>query len=340
MNKTAEALLNAQVKYTLDALQGEQLAQHIEAEARAAYHWVAKQPLESLVPKQNVLNLAETALSEFVVTDATKEYFQSLSHAILDYVAENDIEIDDVISKSTWDKIADKVIAERQIREEIISRIVGNPFYGELLSEVLYNSIKSFLQQSGPSSDKGLGGLFNVGKGLLGAALSGIEDNIDRSVKKFLSENINKTIRDSEKIIKSKLTDAKLKEASNKLWSTLDDLNFTEIAEKLKKMSVSNSGGSSASQLGVEILNDLKKSQSVKDLGQLVIDHFYEVHGHQPVSVLMTNLVVTEEKVVRESLRVATPIIQSMIKTGYLESRLKEHFQKFYESKEVTAILT
>lgn len=339
MNKTAEALLNAQVNYTIEALKGDQLAQHIEVEARSAYRWVAQQSLESLVPKQNVLDLAETALSEVMITDATKEYFQSLSHAVLDYIAENDIEIDDVISKSTWDKIADKVIAERQIRDEIISKIVGNPFYGELLSEVLYNSIKSFLQQSGPSSDKGLGGLFNVGKGLLGAALSGIEDNIDRSVKKFLSENINKTIRDSEKIIKSKLTDAKLKEASNKIWHTLDDMNFTEIAEKLKKMSSSTSGGSSVSKLGVDIVNDLKKSQSVKDLGKLVIDHFYEVHGNQPVSLLMTNLVVTEEKVVRESLRAATPIIQTMIKTGYLEARLREHFQKFYESKEVAAIL-
>lgn len=339
MNKTAEALLNAQVNYTIEALKGDHLAQHIEAEARSAYLWVAKQSLESLVPKQNVLDLAETALSEVMITDATKEYFQSLSHAVLNYIAENDIEIDDVISKSTWDKIADKVIAERQIRDEIISKIVGNPFYGELLSEVLYNSIKSFLQQSGPSSDKGLGGLFNVGKGLLGAALSGIEDNIDRSVKKFLSENINKTIRDSEKIIKSKLTDAKLKEASNKIWNTLDEMNFTEIAEKLKKMSSSTSGGSSVSKLGVDIVNDLKKSQSVKDLGKLVIDHFYEVHGNQPVSLLMTNLVVTEEKVVRESLRAATPIIQTMIKTGYLEARLREHFQKFYESKEVAAIL-
>lgn len=340
MNTTAESLLKAHVAYFLNELKGEKRKSYIRDESKAIYHWVSAQPLSSLVPEQNVLDFAEISLSEIQVGESTKAYAKDVLNAVLAYVEENDIEIDDLISKKSWDAVADRIIAERQIREDLIGKLVNNPFYGELLSEVLYNSIKSFLQQSGPSSDKGIGGLFNVGKGLLGAALSGIEENIDRNVKKFLTENINKTIRDSEKIIKSKLTDAKLKDASNKLWNTLDDMNFNVIAAKIKKVTTNKGGGESLEQISEEIVNDLKKSKAVKEIGELVIKHFYATYGHQPVGVLMNNLFVTEEKVVRESVRMAEPIIQQLISSGFLEERLYQHFKGFYESDEVTKILS
>jgi hypothetical protein len=230
------------------------------------------------------------------------------------------------------------VVEQRKFREEIVHKITTNQFYGEMLSEIIYNSIKSFTQQSpmGSSSDKGFGGLFNVGKGLLGAALSGMEDTIDKNVKKFLSDNINKTLRDSEKIIHKRLTDENIRRGANKLWDKLDELNFKELAEKAKKYT--SSGKDSTSDLVAAVAMEVKNSSAFNHINEVILNHFYTTYGNQPIHVLMEGLNITEEIVVRESINIAEDILGRMNSTVFLEQRIRQQLQPFYETKEVQAI--
>lgn len=337
MQPKAQQLLDAHVAYTLSQLSGEQLKTTIQREAAAAYQWVASEKLSDIAPKEKVKAILERYLEEASVTDATQAYFESLYRSVLDYVAKEDIEIDDLISEDTWKRIVEKVIEQKDLRSELIHRLVSNKFYGEMLSEILYNSIKSFLQQSGPSTDKGLGGLFNVGKGILGAALSGMEDTIDKNVKKFLSENINKTIRDSEKILQSRLTDANIRKGAEKLWDVLDDLNFKELAEKAKKYS--SQGKESLGDLSTAVIHDVRDSKALRQIGDVVLNHFYQEYGDQPLSVIMNNLLITEDKVVREVTLASETIVGRMHATGFLEKRVREILSGFYSSPEAGALL-
>lgn len=337
MQVKAQQLLDAHVAYTLSQLSGDQLKITISREAAATYLWVASEKLTDIAPKDKVKAILERFLEEASVTDATQAYFESLYHSVLDYVAKEDIEIDDLISEDTWKRIVEKVIEQKDLRNELIHRLVSNKFYGEMLSEILYNSIKSFLQQSGPSSDKGLGGLFNVGKGILGAALSGMEDTIDKNVKKFLSENINKTIRDSEKILQSRLTDANIRKGAEKLWDVLDDLNFKELAEKAKKYS--SQGKENLGDLSKAVIHDVRDSKALRQIGDVILNHFYQEYGEQPLSVIMNNLLISEDKVVREVTLAAETIVGRMHASGFLEKRVREILSGFYSSPEASTLL-
>ncbi len=90
------------------------------------------------------------------------------------------------------------------MREKIIKDIVQNPFYGEMIADTLYDGIKSFAAQSGPSNETVGGSLFNLGKGILGAALSGVSDTIDKNIKKFIADNLQKSIAKESYLYKSK----------------------------------------------------------------------------------------------------------------------------------------
>jgi uncharacterized membrane-anchored protein YjiN (DUF445 family) len=338
MHPKAQQLLDAHVAYSLAQLSGENLKTTVGREAGLAYQWLANQNTEDIAPKEKVKAILERLLQEISITEATQAYFESLYKAILDYVAKEDIEIDDLISEATWKRIVEKVIEQKDLRNELIHRLVSNKFYGEMLSEILYNSIKSFMQQSVPGSDKGIGGLFNVGKGILGAALSGMEDTIDKNVKKFLSENINKTIRDSEKIIQSRLTDANIRKGADKLWEVLDDINFKELADKAKKYS--SQGKESLGDISTAIIHDVRDSKALRHIGDVVLDHFYNEYGQQKLGVIFNNLLITEDKVVREVTLAAEDIVGRMLATGYLEGRLREVLEKFYASDEVSKILS
>jgi hypothetical protein len=338
MHPKAQQLLDAHVAYSLAQLSGENLKTTVGREAGLAYQWLTNQNTEDIAPKEKVKAILERLLQEISITEATQAYFESLYKAVLDYVAKEDIEIDDLISEATWKRIVEKVIELKDLRNELIHRLVSNKFYGEMLSEILYNSIKSFMQQSVPGRDKGIGGLFNVGKGILGAALSGMEDTIDKNVKKFLSENINKTIRDSEKIIQSKLTDANIRKGADKLWEVLDDINFKELTDKAKKYS--SQGKESLGDISTAIIHDVRDSKALRHIGDVVLDHFYNEYGQQKLGVIFNNLLITEDKVVREVTLAAEDIVGRMLATGYLEGRLREVLEKFYASDEVSKILS
>lgn len=338
MHPKAQQLLDAHVAHTLAQLSGENLKTTVGREASLAYQWLADQNTADIAPKEKVRAILERLLQEASITEATQAYFESLYKAVLDYVAKEDIEIDDLISEATWKRIVEKVIEQKDLRNELIHRLVSNKFYGEMLSEILYNSIKSFMQQSGPSSDKGIGGLFNVGKGILGAALSGMEDTIDKNVKKFLSENINKTIRDSEKILQSRLTDANIRKGADKLWDVLDDINFKELADKAKKYS--SQGKESLGDISTAVIHDVRDSKALRQMGDMVLDHFYNEYGQQKLGVIFNNLLISEDKVVREVTLAAEDIVGRMMASGYLEGRVREVLQQFYASDEVSKILS
>ena len=340
MNSTAQKLLDAHVAFFVEKLSGKQIKKTVGDEAKIIYKWVAAQHLSDIFTQDRVKDFLKRQLDEAVITDSTKAYAESLLEAVLDDIAKNNIDIGDVISKDTWDRIVDKAIQQKELRNELVHRLISNKAYGEMLSEIIYNSIKSFMQQNpfgGNNSDKGLGGLFNVGKSLLGSALSGVEDSIDKNVKKFLSDNINKTLRDSEKIIQARLTDENLKRIADKAWNRLDRLNFKEIAQKAKKYS--SSGKDSTSELVSTVLLEAKDSKAFTHIADFILNHFYETYGDQPIKVLLDGLDITEKKVARESVHIAEDILNQMNKTGFLEERVREHLKEFYESKDVESIL-
>ena len=106
--------------------------------------------------------------------------------------------------------------------------MVKNPFYGEMIADTLYDGIKSFAAQSGPSNETVGGSLFNIGKGLLGAALSGVSDTIDKNIKKFISDNLQKSLVKNEQMLKDKLSDAKLRVMAKTIWQKLEETKVEE----------------------------------------------------------------------------------------------------------------
>lgn len=343
MNPTAQKLLDAHVKFVLSKLSGKEIATTIGEESKIVFQWTAQQSLSDIFSQEKVKSFGERMLSEAEISDATKAYTESLIGALLDDIAKEDIEIDDLITKSTWDKIIDKVVEQRELRQEIVRRLTRNQAYGAVLSEIIYNSIKTFMQQNPfgggtDKEDKGLGGLFNMGKSILGSALSGVEDSIDKNVKKFLSDNINKTLRDSEKIILARLTDDNIRKAADQLWGKLDDLNFKEIAQRVKKYS--SNGKQTTSDLTSTIVLEVKESKAFKHISTFALNHFYETYGNQPISVLFDGLKITEERVSRDAVNIAEDILNQMNTTGFLEERVREHLSKFYETTEVQQILS
>ncbi len=119
MNPTAQKLLDAQVAYTLHQLSGDQIQKTIGDETKLIYQWVAKQNLSDIFSQERVKAFGQRLIKDASVSDSTKAYFESLTKAVLDDIAKEDIEIDDLITKNTWDRIVEKVVEKTEIIKEV-----------------------------------------------------------------------------------------------------------------------------------------------------------------------------------------------------------------------------
>jgi hypothetical protein len=334
MKAESKKIFEAHVAYEMAQWEGDHLRHRFHDEVTAAHVWLSKQKLQDIVPKQHVKDSVHRWFQHIVISDEYKSLGIKIVESALDYIQDNDLQPEDILKKDTYDKIVDAIVEQKEIREAIIHKVISNPFYGEMISDMLYNGIKNFVQQFGDTlsgGSKGGGGLFNIGKGLIGAALSGLEENLDKNVKKFLSENINKTMRDNEKLLNEKLSDRNIRKIADKLYAKMADWDVKKGIEKFKK-SVDEEQAQKIADISVEILAELRDSQTVRGIFESGVDAFYDTYGKKSLSVLSKDANYDPKIFAEEAYITLYPAIKKMYESGYIESRIRHHLEGFYKT--------
>ncbi len=327
MKAEIKKIYDAHVAFELEQFEGKLLKSNIKEEVDAVWGWMGKAKLNDITSAKKVKDFLERNLEDRTLTEHQKEYLIDLGNAIRELALESKHTLSDFVSKDTYFEIADYLIEQKDARERIISRIVKNPFYGEMLADTLYDGIKSFMAQSGPSQETVGGSIFSIGKSLVDAALSGVQDNIDKNIKKFISTNLSKAIADSEDNLKEKLSTSKLKTLSRNIWDKAESLKVKNLAKGVKEEHIKKNVDK-----GEMVAKDLIAAEAVKELAHFVIDHFFKHDGKKAISKILTDNGITKEIILRESEEIAVPIIESMKKTGFLQERIEARLGKFYST--------
>jgi len=327
MKTDIKKIYDAHVAFELKQFEGEQLKTNIQEEVNALWTWMGKAKLNDISSAQRVKDFLERNLKDRELTDHQRAYLTDLGNAIRELASESKHTLSDFISKDTYFEIADYVIEQKDAREKIISRIVKNPFYGEMLADTLYDGIKSFMAESGPKADTTAGSLFSIGKSLVGAALSGVQDNIDKNIKKFISTNLSKAIADSEDNLKEKLSTQRLKNLSKNIWNKAEDIKIKHLAKSVKEEHIDK-----IVNKGELVAKDLIAAEAVKELTHFIIDHFFKHDGKKTLSTILKDNGITKEIILSETEIIVPPIIESMTKTGFLQERIEARLDKFYST--------
>jgi hypothetical protein len=234
MKADIKKIYEAHVAFELEQFGKKHLKANMKEEITAAWKWLDTVKLNDVASVENVIAFEERNIKDRKLTKHQKEYIIDLSESIHQLALKSKHTVSDFLNEESFNDIADKLIEQKEIRNKLIKDIVNNPFYGEMIADTLYDGIKSFAAQSGPSNETVGGSLFNLGKGILGAALSGVSDTIDKNIKKFISENLQKSIAKSEQTLKDKLSDAQLRKMAKNIWDKLEDTKVKDLAKGVK----------------------------------------------------------------------------------------------------------
>jgi hypothetical protein len=325
MKADIKKIYEAHVAFELEQFAGKNLKANIKEEVDAAWTFMEKTKLNDISSAQKVKDFLERNLKDRTLTKHQKEYLIDLGEAIHQLALKSTHTLSDFISKETYTEISEYLIEQKEAREEIIERIVKNPFYGEMLADTLYDGIKSFMAQSGPTNETVGGSIFNLGKSLVGAALSGVQDNIDKNIKKFISTNLSKAIEDSEENLKERLSDAKLRMTAKTIWSKAEEIKIKNLAKNIKTSHILR-----IVEGGEKVSKDLIGADAVKELTHFIIDHFFEYDGDKNIATILKDNGIDKKIILKETEEIAIPIIQSMQKSGYLQERIEQRLSKFY----------
>ncbi|MFN8259736.1 MAG: hypothetical protein U0X41_02230 [Chitinophagales bacterium] len=329
MKADIKKIYEAHVAFELEQFGKKHLKATIKEEISAAWKWLDNVKLNEVASVEQVIAFQERNIKDRKLTKHQKEYLVDLSISVHHLALKSKHAVADFLNKESFDDIADKVIEQKEIREKLIKDIVHNPFYGEMIADTLYDGIKSFAAQSGPSNETVGGSLFNLGKGILGAALSGVSDTIDKNIKKFISENLQKSIAKSEQTLKDKLSDAQLRKMAQNIWDKLEDTDVKQLAKGVK---LTEKDRTAILHSAEKALQAALQSEPLAELNEHVLNHFFEHSGKKSIAQILEDNGITEKVAIRESEEFLIPYIEKAAKDGFLQERIEARLSKFYST--------
>jgi hypothetical protein len=329
MKADIKKIYEAHVAFELEQFGKKHLKANMKEEITAAWKWLDTVKLNDVASVENVIAFEERNIKDRKLTKHQKEYIIDLSESIHQLALKSKHTVSDFLNEESFNDIADKLIEQKEIRNKLIKDIVNNPFYGEMIADTLYDGIKSFAAQSGPSNETVGGSLFNLGKGILGAALSGVSDTIDKNIKKFISENLQKSIAKSEQTLKDKLSDAQLRKMAKNIWDKLEDTKVKDLAKGVK---LTDKDRTAILHSAEKAIHAALQSDPVAELNEHVLTHFFEHSGNKSIAQILEDNGITEKIVIRESEEFLIPYIEKAAKDGFLKDRIEARLHKFYET--------
>ena len=336
MNAKAEKLLDAHVAFEMEQLKEENFKAALEKEVKVVWKWLGKKKFGEIVKKKDIKDFLERNVKDQDIPEAWDEYLASVNKVAIKYLKKDETKLGTLIKKDDFEALVDQLVENEKLREELIGKAVGNPLYAELLTNILYNGIKSFTSSEDGMTGKipGASSFLKFGQGMLKSAMPDLEDNIDKSVRKFIESNIKKSIKTSEKFLRENLNEKNLKLIARQGYGKMKGTEVKELMKHIKAKDVNKMIPTTN-----KITKNFRDSDFVKNFVDMVLDHLEDYTEEKTVKKVLEDLEITKKKVIREAHIISYPIVEQLVKDGLIEERIRERLKKFYSSEATEKIL-
>ncbi|MEC8886158.1 MAG: hypothetical protein VX875_03440, partial [Pseudomonadota bacterium] len=205
INPKAQALLDAQIKFIEAELSRKQT---IIDEFMGFFEWFTQQKVGELWQHAEVnALLQEQILNSKASTNLITLIEQHIALA-LEHSDNVSTKIDDVLDVNTVDEIAQYIASKTEHRKALINQLVNNSAYVELMTNIVQQSIKDFMDNTMLSKKvPGMGSLMKVGKSVLERAS---DNSFDENLRNYLHKNFSKISNLSERLINQYLDNNKV----------------------------------------------------------------------------------------------------------------------------------
>lgn len=328
-NPVIEQLIDAQLDF-LDREFNE--SKTVQDEFINFYQWFRQQRLQDIWSFEKINHLLQkqilaTPASNFLIEQIADHIRFAIVHPVNDETT-----IEDIIPVTTIDKIALYVASKSSHRKALIKKIVNNPSFSSMLTELIHHSIQDYVDNSVMNKKvPGVGRFMKMGKSVLETVT---DTNLDDTVKHYLQKNIIKISQLSENVLNRNFDDNKLYHFQANLWHKVKTAPISNIKKYIEVNDLPKTVS-----LGHEIWEHLRQTDYLKKQVHDGVYAWYIRNQERNFDQILSDINIDQALVENELQQLLAPVIKTMISTDHLKTRARIYLEKFYYSDEVLSIL-
>ncbi len=335
MHPTAEALLTAHTQFILTQLSGASLSTLIQEETQIAFLWMHATPIHKITDEVLVRDFIARNILETEPTEALTAHLAILTKAALSSQQNKNTKLEDLLNAKEYDAIIDRLISLEDVRKAWIHAIMQNPAVTQLISDLVYNGVKNYLLEDGGLAKKlpGMSSLMKMGKGMM-ERMGSLDSALESALKNYVQRNTRATMELSERLVEKTLETDKLKTISRQFWQKIKGTTLSAILNPIKDNDIDD-----VAKISATLWNHFRQTSYAKNLLSELVHTWFEQWGSLTIAEVLNNLNIDQTRVNHELQIFLEPLMTELLHSGVLESRIKIHLQRFYESDTVAKLL-
>lgn len=328
LSTRAQALLDAQVHWWLERLDAKALMPWLEAEVDALLADAARLKLEEVVSRVDVQVVARRYAAELEPSGAIPELVGEIAQALQAHPAQKKTKLGELMPDRQFREWLDKILELHAAREAILHAALSNPVVSAVAGDLLYRGISGYLGESNlAKSIPGASSVLKFGKSVLAKATPKLDAAIETTLRKYIQQSLDSTLRESEHSLKTLLTDELLRDSALEIWASLKGLTVAQVratvtADDVEELFV----------IGYEHWRAARKTPYYGAMIDAGVAGFFDKYGKTALTALLDEMGVTRAMILEDVQRFAPPALAALKKKKLLEPLVRRWLEPFYSS--------
>jgi hypothetical protein len=337
MNDLIHQLTEAHIEHELNRFKNDAYIQTIEEEVSAVFEWVKKIKLKEVVTSEQIIGIIRRNVVELPVAGGVTELAGEMSQKVLASSQNKKTALEDIFARKQYDDIIDKAVGLKTARNDLIHRLVTSSAYSQQISEVLFVGIKEYILEENIIAKKvpGVSSLIKMGKFAVNKTMHSLEVAIENKVKSYIENNLESTIRRSEKSLINYFDETRIVDTGEEIWESIAETKLSEYFSAIDDNDMED-----FIVIGYDFWLHFRKTKYFKGIYTELVKYFFKKYGDKELDVILEDIGVTREMVINELIEIVAPGIEKALSIGYLEERIRARLEDFYLSKKATALIS
>lgn len=335
LSPRAQALLDAQVAWWLERLEPKALQPWLEAEIDALLADAAKLKLDDVVRLKTVQEIARHYAADTEPSGAIPELVGEVAQAVQAHPAQRETRLGELMPDKHFKEWLDKLLELKDARHALLHAALSNPVIHTVSGDLLYRGISGYLAENSlTKSIPGASSMLKLGKSMLAKATPKLDAAIETTLRKYIQQSLDATLRESEGSLKALLTDAVLRESALEIWASLKNTSVAEI-----RATVSPEDVEELFVIGYEHWRSLRKTAWYGAMIDAGVEAFFAKYGKTSLTELLAEMGVDRDALIRDALRFAPDAIAGIKKKKLLEPLVRRLLEPFFASESAARLL-
>ena len=235
----------------------------------------------------------------------------------------------DIINRDRIEGFVDELLLLREQREQLIDRVLEQPVYRDLVANLTFDAIVRYVYEENLFSRRvpGVSSALKFSSRMLNRAVSGLDEVWEKSIKGYISRNVEKFVKESADFLSENLTDDELKTSIMDAWDSFSGKSLDTLQNGLGEVEWSE-----FVVMGYDFWLSFRQTEYFRHCYETVVDRLFEQYGGYRMSTLLEEFNIDRRTVMAELQAVVPDALEALHANGVVEAMLRRRLERFYTS--------